>query len=33
MTNGERILNEILSSEASEDVVLVDSYECWVDKA
>lgn len=33
MTNGERILNEILNSEASKNVESVDSYECWIDKA
>ena len=33
MTNGERILDEILNCEDSSAKEAVDSYECWVDKA
>lgn len=33
MTNGERILDEILNAEEVFTEEAVDSYECWVDKS
>lgn len=33
MTNGERVLEEILNADEENETNAVDSYECWVDKA